>query len=108
MKRHGNLWPQVTDFGNLLAAARQAQRGKRTRANVLEFNYNIESQLPGLQIELLSQTYRPGAYRTFEIVEPKRRMISAAPYRDRVVHHAHGDTWSLRERIFNQLVFSRT
>jgi hypothetical protein len=27
-------------------------------------------------------------YRTFVICEPKPRQISAAPYRDRVVHHA--------------------
>jgi len=38
--------------------------------------------------ELTTGSYRPGEYRTFEIVEPKYRMISAAPYRDRVVHHA--------------------
>ncbi len=30
----------------------------------------------------------PGAYRRFEIREPKPRWISAAPFRDRVVHHA--------------------
>lgn len=43
MKRHGNLWPRVVDFANLEAAARQAQRGKRYRENVLEFNYNLEN-----------------------------------------------------------------
>lgn len=41
-----------------------------------------------LKNELESKTYQPGAYHTFEIFEPKRRLISAAPYRDRVVHHA--------------------
>lgn len=41
-----------------------------------------------LRDELLSGAYRPGAYRTFTIYEPCRRFISAAPYRDRVVHHA--------------------
>ena len=35
MKRSGHLWPQITDFANLTAVARQAQRGKRTRPNVL-------------------------------------------------------------------------
>jgi retron-type reverse transcriptase len=88
MKRHGNLWPQITDFGNLLDAARKAQRGKRFRDNVLAFNYHLEDELLRLQDELLAETYRPGPYRTFHIVEPKRRMISAAPYRDRVAHHA--------------------
>ena len=37
---------------------------------------------------MLTQTYRPGAYHEFYLYEPKKRMISAAPYRARVVHHA--------------------
>jgi retron-type reverse transcriptase len=88
MKRYGNLWPHIIDFGNLLAAARAAQRGKRYRNNVLAFNYHLERNLLRLKAELAAKIYRPGTYRTFEIVEPKRRLISAAPYRDRVVHHA--------------------
>jgi retron-type reverse transcriptase len=88
MKRYGSLWPEVIDFANLLSAARQAQKGKRFRENVLTFNYHLEGNLLRLQAELTSKTYCPGAYRTFEIKEPKARMISAAPYRDRVVHHA--------------------
>lgn len=36
----------------------------------------------------MNGTYQPGAYRHFVIHEPKRRKISAAPFRDRVVHHA--------------------
>ncbi len=88
MKRHGDLWSQVTDFANLLQAARQAQRCKRFRDNVLEFNYHLELQLEQIQTELLEKSYVPGAYRTFRIFDPKPRLISAAPYRDRVVHHA--------------------
>lgn len=87
MKRYGNLWQQVTDFENLLRASRQAQRGKRFRSNVLDFNYHLEENLAALQQALQSQTYQPGTYRSFRIFEPKPRLISAAPYRDRVVHH---------------------
>jgi retron-type reverse transcriptase len=32
--------------------------------------------------------YQPGAYHSFHIHDPKKRLISAAPFRDRVVHHA--------------------
>ena len=38
-------------------------------------------------MELLEHRYRPGPYASFTIHEPKRRLISAAPFRDRVVHH---------------------
>lgn len=88
MKRYGNLWPEILDFENLLLAARQAQKGKRFRPNVLEFNHALERELFCLQNELQTQTYQPGPYRTFEVWDPKPRLISAAPYRDRVVHHA--------------------
>ncbi len=55
MKRIGNLWPQITDFGNLVEATRKAQRGKRQRENVLAFNYRLEDELLQLQDELLAQ-----------------------------------------------------
>ncbi len=88
MKRYGNLWHQIIDWSNLLLAARQAQRGKRFRDNVLAFNHNLEQELFKLASELESKTYRPGSYKSFRIYDPKPRLISAAPYRDRVVHHA--------------------
>ncbi len=88
MKRYRNIYPQIIDFENILLAARKAQKGKRFRDNVLEFNYNLESELIKIQRELTEKSYQPGIYKTFYIKEPKTRMISAAPYPDRVVHHA--------------------
>ena len=44
---------------------------------------------------------RPGGYVSFEVHAPKRRLISAAPFRDRVVHHAlHAVIAPLFERGF--------
>ena len=88
MKRHGNLFSEITTFENLLKAAKKAQKSKQFYPNVLKFNYHLETELLTLQEELISQTYQPGNYRSFKIFEPKPRLISAAPYRDRVVHHA--------------------
>jgi RNA-directed DNA polymerase len=88
MKRHGGLWDQVVRWDNLLLAARKAQRGKRGRAVVERFNFFREWELPRLQRELVDGRYMPGPFRSHWIERPKRRLISAAPYRDRVVHHA--------------------
>lgn len=88
MKRYGNLYPEIISFENILLASRQAQKGKRFRDNVLDFNYHLETELIRLQKQLTDKTYQPGAYRTFHLTNPKSRLISAAPYRDRVVHHA--------------------
>jgi retron-type reverse transcriptase len=88
MKRHGSLWGQIVDEENLFLAVAKAMRGKRYRENVLSFVSNVGANVVRIRSDLVSQRYRPGRYRTFEIFEPKRRMISAAPFRDRVVHHA--------------------
>ena len=88
MKRHKHLYEQVCSWPNLLLAARRAQRGKRFKDNVAAFNFDLERELLRVQRELEDQTYQPGPYYEFYIQEPKPRMISAAPYRDRVVHHA--------------------
>ena len=88
MKRIKNLYDEVCSFENLLIAANKAQQGKRSRASISSFNHRIESELVQLQKELKEQSYRPGKFRSFPIRDPKPRVISAAPYRDRVVHHA--------------------
>jgi retron-type reverse transcriptase len=67
----------------------------------LKFFLHVEENLLQLQRELATQTYQPGEYKTFEIVRPKRRMISAAPFRDRVAHHALCNVIAPRfERLF--------
>ena len=88
MRRAGGLWEQLLSFENLHRAAYQVLRGKRRRAAAGDFFLDLEDNLLRLQSELGTGTYRPGAYRTFWIADPKRRLISAAPFRDRVVHHA--------------------
>ena len=88
MKRHGNLWEGMISFENLLRAAHAAARGKRFKPGIARFFFHLERELWRLHEELASMTYRPGPYRTFTIYEGKKRQISAAPFRDRVVHHA--------------------
>ena len=79
---------QIYDFDNLLLAYRKASKGKRGHADVAEFEYRLEDHLLQLQRELIDQSYQPGGYHSFYIHDPKKRLISAAPFRDRVVHHA--------------------
>jgi retron-type reverse transcriptase len=88
MKRYGNLWEKLISWDNLLLAARKARRGKRDRVAVQRFEFDVERQLVAIQMELTGGTYRPGEFSTHWIMRPKPRLISAAPYRDRVVHHA--------------------
>jgi retron-type reverse transcriptase len=82
------MYSHLHTWDNLLLAYRKAAKGKRGHANVAAFEHHLEDNLLALQHELAMQTYQPGAYTSFYIHEPKRRLISAAPVRDRVVHHA--------------------
>ena len=82
------MYSTLTSWENLLLAYRKASKGKRGHPNVAEFEHRFEDHLFELQDELLDFSYSPGKYRSFHIHEPKRRLISAAPFRDRVVHHA--------------------
>lgn len=78
----------LTAFENLYLAFYQARRDKRTFADAAKFELNSENNLLQLQQELFTLTYQPEKYHNFYIYEPKRRLVSAAPFQDRVVPHA--------------------
>lgn len=88
MKTSKNLFQGIVAFDNVLSAARHAAKGKREEASVLRFYHHYEENLWQIISELQSKTYKPGHYKTFSIYKSKPRQISAAPFRDRVVHHA--------------------
>ena len=84
----GAMFDAIAGWDNLWLAYRQAARGKRRKGSAAAFEHQLADRLIALQDDLRNRTHRPGAYRHFFIHEPKRRKISAAPFRDRVVHHA--------------------
>ena len=88
MKRHDHLFERIIALENLFQAAHKAQQRKRARPDVARFNLRLESELLKLQNALSHSTWTPAGYRQFWVREPKPRLISAAPYRDRVAHHA--------------------
>lgn len=71
-----------------MASFQAAAAGKRGSAAVARFEYRLGDHLLRLQQALAEETWRPGPYQRFVIHEPKRRTISAAPFADRIVHHA--------------------
>ena len=87
-KRHDNLFGQIANFSALRDAAQRAFRGKRKKPSAVAFFANLERELLTLERQLRDGTYAPGRYRAFEVRDPKKRIVSAAPFRDRVVHHA--------------------
>ncbi len=78
------------DFECLRASAKkawQARKSKPSRESLM-FMLNLEDCILNMKQELLDHTYQLGKLKHFWIRDPKLRLISAAPFRDRVLHHA--------------------
>ena len=88
MKTLKNVFEQVVDYDNLYRAYLNARLCKRYRYEVLNFSSHLEDNLVKLQKELIDRTYTLGKYREFYIYEPKKRLIMAQPFKDRVVQWA--------------------
>jgi len=82
------LYPQIASFAALHAAARRAVRGKRSKPGPAAFMARLETELLRLEAELKTHRWRPGRYIEIDVRDPKPRRVSAAAFRDRVVHHA--------------------
>lgn len=88
MKTYSQLWSELLKFERLLKAYCLARKGTGKTAQSEAFTFHLERELLQLEAELYVGTYQPQPYRYFRIFEPKERIISVAPFRDRVVHHA--------------------
>lgn len=88
MKKAKNLFNAVCEFENLYVSYLEARKGKRYRKAVLDFTAHLEDNLVSLQEELQNNTYRVGEYKQFVITDPKRRLITALCFRDRVIQWA--------------------
>ena len=82
------LFDRIASFEALHSAALRAAKGKRSKPGVAAFLANLEREVLQLERQLQSGRYRPGRYKKIEVFDPKHRIVSAAPFRDRVVHHA--------------------
>ena len=87
-RKPDDLFGQIATFNALRIASRKAVLGKRKKPGASAFFSNLERELLRLERELRDGSYRPGRYVEILIKEPKERRVSAAPFRDRIVHHA--------------------
>lgn len=85
---HNNLWDQIVTFENLFEGYKAATRHKRFRESSLKYRQHLEENIINTLNLLTWRQWRPSAYRQFLIFDPKKRLISAPAFKDRVVHHA--------------------
>ena len=88
MKRQGELFERIFELKNLQLAYLKARRGKLLKNEVYTYGRNLDKNLRKLQNELNSAHISFGNYHSFTVFDPKERTIYAAPFHQRVMHHA--------------------
>jgi len=88
MKRAGNLYEQICNPDNLRLAWLKAKKGKEGKADVFRYGKHLGENLNMLRNQLLTGEPEIGNYHFFTICEPKERLICAASFPERVLHHA--------------------
>jgi len=87
MKRENNLIERIVDMDNLRLAFWKAQKSKAGKQDVEVFRKNLERNLLEIRTEIISGNVSVGNYKYFTIYDPKERMICAASFKERVLHH---------------------
>lgn len=93
-------YEQIHSFENLYRAYRKARCGKRWKGAAAKFEVNLLEALNLLSYQLRTKTYRLSPYNTFEVFEPKRRVVMSNSYKDKVVQHSLCD--NVLEPIFTR------
>ena len=88
MKRANHLFAQILDRANLRYAFYRAHKGKRGRPDVEEFTADLEANLHRIACEVEAGDFQMGRFQQFTIHDPKRRIITAPCFAERVLHHA--------------------
>ena len=81
-------YQELCSFGTLWTAYHRARRCKRGKKSTAPFEYSAIEELLILSKSLLQGTHQPDPLDAFYIYEPKKRLIQAPTFRDKVVQHA--------------------
>lgn len=81
------LFEKMISGENINLAFEKAIKNKRFRPDILKFSFNREKNLDYISRRLKDGTYRHSGYFNFVVNDSKKRIIWAAQFRDRIVHH---------------------
>ena len=88
MKRKTITLEEIAEIKNLMIAFHKAAKGKRYRDDVQHFLQRFDENINQLGADIWQQTLPYGRFREFQIYDPKKRLIHAACFEDRIFHHA--------------------
>ena len=84
-------YQEMCAFDVLYAAYLEARSGKRKKVSTAQYEANALACTEKLSRILASKTYIPGKFETFYVYEPKKRLVQAPAFVDKVVLHAVTD-----------------
>lgn len=105
MRRIGNLFDRILARGNLREATYRAMKGKRSQSDARRFCEDLDTNLERLADGVRDRTIVLGESHQFWIHDPKPRLITAASFRERVLHHA---IMALCEPVFEHWLIADT
>ena len=79
---------QILGRNNLYLAFWKARKGKNAFDYVEVYRNDLENNINELQSEIKNAQVLVGNYNYFKVYDPKERVICAADFRERVLHHA--------------------
>lgn len=88
MKRAKDLIDKICASENLYLAFWKARKGKDAYNYVEKYRSKLETNLHRLAFDLKGGQISIGKYNYFKIFDPKERIICAAAFDERVLHHA--------------------
>lgn len=88
VKRVGHLMERIAMMENLEEAFLRAARGKSDKKVVACFRNDLHVNLSSIRYQLIDGSFPFGDYHFFVIHDPKRRLICAASFPERVVSQA--------------------
>ena len=79
---------ELCTFEVLYNAYRTARSGKRNKVGTAQYEATALASTERLAYLLLSGKYHPSKFETFTVYEPKKRLVQAPAFVDKVVQHA--------------------
>jgi len=87
-KKYKRLFEQIISEDNFYSAFLKTRKGKRKSMSYLDFKEYGQLNLEMLRQEVAAGEYIRAEFREFYVYDPKTRLISGLPFRDRIVQHA--------------------
>jgi len=85
---HNGSFEEIISLENLFLAWAEFKRGKRSKADVQEFELRLEDNIFAIWEELEACRPRRIIYERFHITDPKPRIINKTSVAERVIHQA--------------------